>query len=190
MQTRHFSSALLNRYIWLLKQNAINHWGRVTHICVSQLTIIGSDNGLSPCRRQANIWINAGILSIWTLGTHFSEILSEIRTFSFKEMHMKMSSGKCQPFGLGPNVLNMIKKWSKNSVAYQVRAYVTWMSCSRYNANIIDIYDNQRSEDSITYIVINTVFTDFLSSSSNIIYKGTPPTKCMPRKLFGPAFKG
>ena len=24
------------------------HWGRVTHICVRNLTIIGSDNGLSP----------------------------------------------------------------------------------------------------------------------------------------------
>ena len=29
----------------------LTHWGRVTHICVSKLTIIGSDNGLSPCRR-------------------------------------------------------------------------------------------------------------------------------------------
>ena len=26
------------------------HWGRVTHICVSELTIIGSVNGLSPGR--------------------------------------------------------------------------------------------------------------------------------------------
>ena len=34
---------------------ALTHWGRVTHICVSKLTIIGSDNGLSPGRRQANI---------------------------------------------------------------------------------------------------------------------------------------
>ena len=33
----------------------ITHWGRVTHICVSNLTIIGSDNGLSPGRRQAII---------------------------------------------------------------------------------------------------------------------------------------
>ena len=24
------------------------HWGRVTHICLSKLTIIGSDNGVSP----------------------------------------------------------------------------------------------------------------------------------------------
>ena len=26
------------------------NWGRVTQICVSKLTIIGSDNGLSPGR--------------------------------------------------------------------------------------------------------------------------------------------
>ena len=74
------------------------HWGRVTHICVSKLTIIGSDNGLSPGRRQAIIWTNAGILSIGPLGTNFSEILIEILTFSFKKMHLKMSSGKWRPF--------------------------------------------------------------------------------------------
>ena len=38
------------------------HWGCVTHICVGKLTIIGSDNGLSPGRRQAIICTNAGIL--------------------------------------------------------------------------------------------------------------------------------
>ena len=32
---------------------SLTHWGRVTHICVSKLIIIGSDNGLSPSRRQA-----------------------------------------------------------------------------------------------------------------------------------------
>ena len=31
------------------------HWGRVTHICVSKLTVIGSDNGLSPDQRQATM---------------------------------------------------------------------------------------------------------------------------------------
>ena len=53
------------------------HWGRVTHICVSKLTTIGSDNGLSPGRRQAIIWSNAGILLNWTLETTFSEIFCE-----------------------------------------------------------------------------------------------------------------
>ena len=70
------------------------HWGRVTHICVSKLTIIGSDNGLSPGQRQAIIWTNAGILLIAPLGTNFSEIFIEIYTFSFKKIYLKMSSAK------------------------------------------------------------------------------------------------
>ena len=89
--------------------NTLTHWGRVTHICVSKLTIIGSDNGLSPGRRQAIIWTNAGILLIEPLGTNFSEILIEIHTFSFKKMHLKMASAKWRPFCLCLNVLNMLK---------------------------------------------------------------------------------
>ena len=85
---------------WLL-----THWGRVTHICVIKLTIIGSDNGLSPGRRQAIIWINAGILLIGPLGTNFSENLIGILTFSFTKMRLKVSSAKCRPFCLGLNVL-------------------------------------------------------------------------------------
>ena len=53
----------------------LTHWGRVTHICVSKLTTVGSDNSLSPGRRQTIIWTNAGILLIQTLGINFSEIL-------------------------------------------------------------------------------------------------------------------
>ena len=70
----------------------LTHWGRVMHICVSKLTIIGSDNGLSPGRHQAIIWTNAGILLIGPLGTNFSEILVGIQTFSFRKMHLKMLS--------------------------------------------------------------------------------------------------
>ena len=61
-----------------LKMSPLTHWGRVTHICVNKLTIIGSDNGLSPGRRQGIIWTNTGILLIESLGTNFSEILVEI----------------------------------------------------------------------------------------------------------------
>ena len=69
-----------------------SHWGRVTQICVSKLTITGSDNGLSPGRHQAIIWTNAGILLIGPLVTNFCEILIGIHIFSFKKMHLKMSS--------------------------------------------------------------------------------------------------
>ena len=72
------------------KRNSfLTRWGRVTHICVSKLTIIGSDNGLSPGRRQAIIWTNDGILLIGPLGTNFSEIVIGIRTFSLRKMHVK-----------------------------------------------------------------------------------------------------
>ena len=78
------------------------------HLCVSKLTIIGSDNGLSLGRRQAIIWTNVGILLIIPLGTNFSEILMEIYTFSFKKMHLIISSGKWQPYCLGLNVLTPV----------------------------------------------------------------------------------
>ena len=85
------------------------HWGRVMHICIGNLTIIGSDNGLSPNRRQAITWNNVEILLFGPLGTNFNEFLIKIRIFSFKKMHLKMSV-KRWPFCLGLNVLNMLVK--------------------------------------------------------------------------------
>ena len=49
----------------------------MTHICISKIVIIGSDNGLSPGRRQAIIWSNAGILLIRALGINFSGIRNQ-----------------------------------------------------------------------------------------------------------------
>ena len=105
--------------------SCLTHWGRVTHICVSKLTIIGSDNGLSPDRRQAIIWTNAGILLIGPLGTNFSEIFNEILTFSFKKMRLKVSSAKRRPFCLGLNVLTnyngglfKVRTWVSNYIPY------------------------------------------------------------------------
>ena len=77
------------------------HWGRVTYhqsiqncimflpleqyqevyVCVGDFTIIGWINGLSPGRRQAIIWTNAGILLIGPIGTNFDEIFFEIQVF-------------------------------------------------------------------------------------------------------------
>ena len=89
-------------YTWS-KTICLTHWGRVTHIYVGNLAIIVSDNGLSPGRCQAIIWTNVGILLIGPLGTNFSEMLIKIHTFSFKKIHLKMSSGKWRPFCLGLN---------------------------------------------------------------------------------------
>ena len=68
-------------YTMVLQYKLLTHWGWVKHICGSSLTIIGSDNGLAPTRRQAIIWTNAGILWIGPLGTNLSEILTKITHF-------------------------------------------------------------------------------------------------------------
>ena len=106
-QERNSPSCPCPRYLSLRSVNnhALTHWGRVTHICVSKLSITGSDNGLSPDRRQVIIWANVGILLIGPLGTNFSEILIEIRIFLYKKMTLKISSAKWRSFCLGLNVL-------------------------------------------------------------------------------------
>ena len=97
---------------------------------VSRLTIIGSDDGLSPGRHQVIIWTNAGILLIGPLVTNFSQILNEVHIFSLKKMHFKMSSGKWRPFCFGLNVLigslssvtaAVIQRvWSADGAIYQL----------------------------------------------------------------------
>ena len=87
----------------------------MTHICVDNLTIIDSDNGLSPGRCQAIIWTNAGIWWIRPLRTSFGEILIEIQTFWFKKMRLNVSSTKWRPFCLGHNVLT---SWLLNKMAF------------------------------------------------------------------------
>ena len=94
----------------------------MTQICVSKLTIIGSDNGLSLGRCQAIIWTNAGILLIGPLVTNLGEILLKLYLFSFKKMHLKMSSGNWRPFCLGLNVLTCLG----NPQLMSSLSYVIW----------------------------------------------------------------
>ena len=95
--------------------SASHHWGQLPYIYVSKLTTNGSDNGL------------------WTLWTNFSEILSEIHTFSFMKMHLKISPGKWQPFCLGLNMLRRthigalnLVKLRPTCLLLQVPSYQVW----------------------------------------------------------------
>ena len=96
----------------------------MTHICVGKLTIIVSDNGLSPERHQAIIWTNDGIFLIRTLGKKLQWILSEMHSFSFKKMHLKMSSAKWRLFHLGLNEL-MERKRNLIASALALRHFCT-----------------------------------------------------------------
>ena len=84
----------------------LTNWSRVTHICVANTTIIGSDNGLSPGRRQAINWTNDGILSIGPLGTNFSDNLIEIHISSFKKNAFENVVWKMAAIFPGLNVLS------------------------------------------------------------------------------------
>ena len=105
------------------------------HIWVSKLAIIGWDNGLSPGRRQAIIWINAGILLIGPLGTNFIEILIEILTFSLKKIRLEISSAKWQPSCLG---LNVLKSRSHDTCNTYV-AYMTYLVLTHWGRDKMSV---------------------------------------------------
>ena len=118
----------------MAKGTVLTHWGRVTHICVGRPTIIGSDNGLSPERRQAIIWTNAGILFIGSLGTNFTEISFEILAFSFTKMRLKVSSAKRRSFCLGLNVLTHSQRRNK---VYKIRMLNNFIAEFNVSASLI-----------------------------------------------------
>ena len=109
------------------------------HICIGKLTVIASDNGLSPGRRQAIIRTNAGILLIGPLGTNFSEILIGIQTLSFKKMHLKMSSAKWRPFCLCLNVLraHFFKSPPESNQCWHHMLYLVQVLVSFINFSLI-----------------------------------------------------
>ena len=108
------------------------------HICVGNLTSIGSDNGLSSGRRQSIIWTNAGILLIRPLGKNWIQVLIKIHTFSFKKMYLKMLSGKWQPFCLGFYMLSAVSQCSWLHLCCA-------MPCHQPNCCMISSFDDLRA---------------------------------------------
>ena len=105
---------------------SLTHWDRVTLICVSKITVIGSDNGLSPGRRQAILWANAGILLIGPFGTNFSEISIKIHICSFKKMYLKMLSGKSAAILSRPQCVNDLGTGIENQVITAITEVPAW----------------------------------------------------------------
>ena len=155
------------------------------HICISKLTIIGSDNGLSPGRHQAIIWTNAGILLIGPLGTNFSETLIEILTFSFKKMRMKGSSAKRRPFCLSLNVLKVSCKrqpWCLLPELFSVESHslcnpMIYYSLNStiwiYNQRLIHIHLNYLSlmygDNSVRYVRIYQLFSSLENHTKMVV---------------------
>ena len=84
------------------------HTKNIHRSIVSKLTITDSDNGLSPDRRQAIIWTNAGLLVIGPLGANFSGMLIEIYRVSVKKHAFENVVWQWPPFCLGFHVLTRL----------------------------------------------------------------------------------
>ena len=89
-------------------QLSYRYWGRMTHICVSKLTTIGSDNGLSHGRCKAIIWTKAGNIVEWGPGNEIQWTFNRNLNISFKIKQFKMASGKWRSFFFGLNVLRQL----------------------------------------------------------------------------------
>ena len=100
-QVLEYNNIILMLILWIMIVG-LTHWGRMTHICVSQLITIVSDNGLSPDRRQAIIrkkWWN---IVIWTRGKKFQWNLNRnfyifIQENAFENVVWKMATILSRP---------------------------------------------------------------------------------------------
>ena len=101
-------------------------------------TSIGSEDGLSPIKRQAIIWNNAGISLIGPMETNFNETKF---IHLFKKIHLKMLSGKWYPHlhltasGHEYNSWTSWISWSaEKNIVIKARALlmtVLWLSTSQ-----------------------------------------------------------
>ena len=78
--------------------------------------IIGSDDVLSPARRQAIIDTSTELFQIPLSGTKYSEISIKIQSFSVKKLDLKMSSAKWWPF-VGPRCVRVFEPEKKICVS-------------------------------------------------------------------------
>ena len=80
----------------------------MTHLCVRKLATIGSDNGLSPGRRQIH-YLNQCWYSVnWSLGDKLQWNLNRNFCIFIQENAFECSSGKWRPSCLGLNVFRHV----------------------------------------------------------------------------------
>ena len=129
---------------------------------------MGSDNSLSPSRRQAIIWTNAGTLLIEPLGTNFKEILIEIHIFSFKNIHLKMSSRKWSPFVLAsmcwPLSSNKSTFW-KSSLNNSCSVTLTYRKCFFHCFHFFSIYTHIHTYLNISYLIFYLFYLHISNSA-------------------------
>ena len=121
----NINGAIGNNVLYGPPTLVLTHWGRVTHICVSKLTIIGSDNGLLPGRHQAIIWINAGILLIVPLGTNFISILYRNSNIFIQENEFE--NGVCEMASILSQPQCVM--WELHESTFRITGSLVWRIC-------------------------------------------------------------
>ena len=144
----------------------LTHSGRVMHICISKLTIIGSDNCLLPGQHQAIIWTCVGIVLIGPLGTNFNAIWTvKIHTFSIKKKHLNVLSGKWQPFCLS---FNMLIHGGLNKITVILQTFIMsakwWLFCSFFEMQF-PYWTGLYFDSNSTYLVPNHNLDQWQSGS-------------------------
>ena len=72
---------------------------------------MGTDNGLSPCRRQAIIWTNAGLESTGTFATNFNVIGINVQPYFPQENELESVGCKISATLSWPHYVNVIAYW-------------------------------------------------------------------------------
>ena len=111
-------------------------WNRRLRVKLNSLKYVSKNDlyhnmmCLSPERRQAIKWTNAGILSIGTLGINFSEILSEMHTLSFKKKHLKrhLRNGGHSVLASMCLTENVAVSWLRSGTDYMLITAQCWLS--------------------------------------------------------------
>ena len=148
------------------------HWGRVTHICVGNLTIIGSDNGSWPDHRQVIIWISAGILLIGSFGTNFSEIYNIfIQENAFESVVCRMAAIMYRPQCV--KVSSVFQGWfstqKPNMAKYHITLIQIGMNLSLQNlrCDMAFIEPMHCNKSNITYLL--TYLLQNLTCSTTVV---------------------
>ena len=126
-------------FMWIVTLK-LTHWGRVTHICVGKLTIIGSDNGLLPDRHQAIIWTNAGILLIGPLGKKHQWNLNRNSNIFIQENAFESVACETVAILSRPECVNYIFWWNDLDIIHS--QFVRMQVGSRSISKITTAYGN------------------------------------------------
>ena len=109
--------AFMKKYVWNASRKLSHfstHWVRVTHVCVSKLTFIVSDNGLSPGWRQAIIWTQCWNVVNWTLGSKLQWTFYQNSNIFFQENAFENIVFEKAAILSRPQCVNKLKPEKKN----------------------------------------------------------------------------